>query len=140
MSLLADFGRGLLDIGLKKVARRAGVMPGAGPVMTTQPMQAQILPAALPPIVAGAGRVLTHPATRAGAAAAAGVIAGELFDDDGRRKRRRRIDYGNMKAARRAIRRIKGTRKLLQEIERQLPKRTVHRRTHAHRHSHTSRA
>lgn len=42
-----------------------------------------------------------------------------------RRKKYRRMNYGNGKAARRAIRRIKGTRKLLQSIEKQLPRRTV---------------
>lgn len=40
----------------------------------------------------------------------------------------RRMNPANGKAAMRAIRRIKATRKLLQKIEKQLPTRTVHRR------------
>lgn len=43
------------------------------------------------------------------------------------KKRRRRMNYGNAKAARRAIRRIKGTRKLLQDIEKQMPRRPAPR-------------
>lgn len=45
------------------------------------------------------------------------------FEVGGFRRRGRRINPGNAKAARRAISRIKSVRKLLQGIERQLPKR-----------------
>jgi hypothetical protein len=38
----------------------------------------------------------------------------------------------NMRAARRAIRRIKGARKMLQQIERQLPKQRAATRRQAH--------
>jgi len=43
-------------------------------------------------------------------------------------KKRRRMNPANIKAARRAIRRIRGTRRVLQRIERLLPTRTVHSR------------
>jgi hypothetical protein len=43
-------------------------------------------------------------------------------------KRYRSMNPMNVRAARRAIRRIKGARKLLQQIERQLPKQRVHNR------------
>lgn len=39
-----------------------------------------------------------------------------------------RMNPMNVRAARRAVRRIRGARKLLQRIERSLPKQTVHRR------------
>jgi len=42
--------------------------------------------------------------------------------------RRRRMNPANIKAARRAIRRIRSTRRILQRIERMLPTRTVHSR------------
>lgn len=151
MSILADFGRtlgtGLLNIGLAKVAQRQGVsvLPGAGAVSTPPMlpsgtasinMASGILPA-LPTIVSGAGAVLRNPVVRAAGSAAVGAAAGMLVDDFGRPiRKRRRMNFGNAKAARRAIRRIKGTRKLLQSIERQLPRRPAPRprATGAHTH------
>ena len=156
MSLLADIGRGLANIGLTRVAQRAGVLPGGAPA------QANILPA-LGPIVTGAGRVLTSPAGRRAAgtvvATAAGVAGGNLMTGGGvdpgqpgngcasgfhpdketrtRCVRNRRMNYGNGTAARRAIRRIKGTRRMLQDIERSLPKRTVRTRARSGSHSHS---
>lgn len=150
MSILADFGRqlgqGIIDIGLRKISQRANVnvLPGAGAVATPpifQPMQtsAGFLPA-LPAIGAAAGRaagaagrVLMDPRVQAAAAGAAGaLLAGGnggsprgyhlAKDGSGRYVRNRYMNYGNARAARRAIRRIKGTRKLLQSIERQLPR------------------
>lgn len=55
-----------------------------------------------------------------------GVIGAGIdeFFEGGTRKKRRRMNYGNGKATRRAIRRIKGARKQLQDIEKLLPKRT----------------
>lgn len=143
MSLLADLGQGLLQIGLQKVAQRAGVLPGAGVIQTPIKMpsvipsvQQSILPA-MPAIASGAATVLRNPVVRAAGSAAVGAIAGTLVDDFGRPiRKRRRMNYGNAKAARRAIRRIKGTRKLLQSIERQLPKRTVRATRSSGAHSH----
>lgn len=65
---------------------------------------------------------------------AAGTIAGEAIYDAagnliGYKKKRRRMNYMNYKAAKRATRRIKGARKMLQNIEKQLPKHTVRSRT-----------
>lgn len=48
--------------------------------------------------------------------------------------RNRRMNVMNHRAAMRAIRRIKGARKMLQKIERQLPKQRTHRRAPAHHH------
>lgn len=78
-----------------------------------------------------AQRIAGTPAGRAvvvGTTAAA--AADVLFDQFGNpvTRRRRRMNFGNAKAARRAIRRIKGTRKLLQDIEKQLPRRPAPRR------------
>lgn len=50
---------------------------------------------------------------------------------DGKVHRRRRMNPANIKAARRAIRRIRSTRRILQRIERLLPTRTVHARSRA---------
>ena len=75
-------------------------------------------------------RIVRSPAVRRGAEIAGGAVLGAaLVGPDGQpMRRRRRMNFGNAKAARRAIRRIKGTRKLLQDIEKQLPRRTVTRR------------
>lgn len=76
-------------------------------------------------IVSTAGKVLrsTPGAVAAGVAGTAAVDY--LMDDCRPRKRYRRMNYMNGKAAKRAIRRIKGVRKICADIERQLPKRTV---------------
>lgn len=75
-------------------------------------------------------RIARVPAVRRGAEIIGGAALGAaLVGGDGQpMRRRRRMNFGNAKAARRAIRRIKGTRKLLQDIEKQLPRRTVTRR------------
>lgn len=57
-------------------------------------------------------------------------------DGSGRVVRNRRMNYGNARAARRAIRRIKGARKLLQDIEKQMPRRAVRARAPAGHASH----
>lgn len=64
---------------------------------------------------------------------AGGAIAGlpaltGPTNGNGEKKKYRRMNYGNAKAARRAIRRIKGVRKMLQDIERQLPRKQVRAR------------
>lgn len=75
-------------------------------------------------------RIARTPAVRRGAEILGGAALGAaLVGPDGQpMRKRRRMNFGNAKAARRAIRRIKGTRKLLQDIEKQLPRRTVTRR------------
>lgn len=87
-------------------------LPSAGVV----PMQSSL---AISPTVIKRG-------VEIGAGVGAGVIGGMLAGDQ--KRKYRRMNYGNMKAARRAIRRIKGARKMLQEIERQLPKQRTSRR------------
>lgn len=47
----------------------------------------------------------------------------------GYQRRRRRMNYANPKAAKRAGRRIKGFLKLMHQVEKSLPHRTVHRRS-----------
>jgi len=64
-----------------------------------------------------------------GIIAGGAVGAGLAGMGGGERRKYRRMNYANGKAAMRAVRRIKGTRKLLQKIEKQLPHRTVHRRS-----------
>lgn len=54
-------------------------------------------------------------------------------DGSGRCVRNRRMNVLNHKAAMRAIRRIKGARKMLQRIERSLPKQRTTRRVPGHR-------
>ena len=54
-------------------------------------------------------------------------------DGSGRCVRNRRMNVMNPRAARRAIRRIKGARKMLMSIERQLPRQRVTRRVPGHR-------
>ena len=78
----------------------------------------------LPSIVrTGVGAV----ARRVPQIAAAAAVGSVVYDIYGRvvgtgSRKRRRINPMNARAARRAIRRIKGARKMLQQIERQLPK------------------
>lgn len=107
------------------------------------------------PIVAGvataAGRVL--PAigrvlgSRTVAAGSTGLAIGSLFggggggacpsgehlakDGSGRCVRNRRMNFGNARAARRSVRRLKGARKLLRDIEKMMPSKTRTRRAPA---------
>lgn len=75
-----------------------------------------------------AGRVIKDPRT---GAVVATIVAGMAYDLAGNLlgpapRRYRRINPCNARAARRAIRRIKGVRKLLHSIEKQLPKQRSH--------------
>lgn len=106
------------------------------PGTTTAPGGAQQMSifAAIPPLIrTGTQAVRRAAATPAGRAIIAGTTAAAgvdiLVDEFGNpvRPKRRRMNYGNAKAAKRAIRRIKGTRKLLQDIEKQLPRRAAPR-------------
>jgi len=49
--------------------------------------------------------------------------------------RNRRMNFGNARAARRSVRRIKGARKLLKDIEKLMPKRTVRAARHSVTHT-----
>ncbi len=107
------------------------------PGTTTQPArigQMSIF-AAIPGIIRAGTQIAARAARTPGgravvlgtAAAAATDIVLDEFGQPVARKRRR-MNFSNGKAARRAIRRIKGTRKLLQDIEKQLPRRAAPRR------------
>lgn len=107
------------------------------PGTTTQPQKVQQMSifSAIPGIIrAGTQAAARISATPAGRAVVVGTTAAAaadvLFDQFGNpvTRKRRRMNFGNGKAARRAIRRIKGTRKLLQDIEKQLPRRAAPRR------------
>jgi len=89
---------------------------------------------AIPPLVrAGVTAVRTAARTPVGRAVIGGATAGAVvdvaFDEFGNpiRPRRRRMNFGNAKAAKRAVRRIKGTQKLLKDIEKLLPRRPASR-------------
>lgn len=92
-------------------------------------------------IVAAAGRVLPG-LSRAATAGSIGAGAASLFgvggsaqggacqsgfhlakDGSGRCVRNRRMNFGNARAARRSVRRLKGARKLLKDIEKMMPSR-----------------
>jgi len=94
------------------------------------------------------GRVLTG---RTVAAASAGAAAASFFgggpgacpsgwhpakDGSGRCVKNRRMNFGNARAARRSVRRLKGARKLLKDIEKMMPTRTTRRRAPAGHSSH----
>lgn len=109
---------------LAKLGAVAGVGAGAAKVSTSK----VLVPAAKAIVTKpGAGLVKT------GAAIAGGTIAGEAIYDAagnliGYKQRRRRMNPLNPKAARRAIRRVKSVRKMLHNIEKQLPKQKCTRR------------
>lgn len=102
-------------------SQQTTVMPGAG-------YRSSFVGGALPAIGKVAGQI--------GAGVAIGEGVDYLFGNGGAKRKYRRMNYGNVKAAKRAIRRIKGTRKLLQDIERQLPKRAAPRARATGAHSH----
>jgi len=132
MSIWADLGHKIVGaLGDRAASRinptQANILPGAG---------------ALPPLIAAGGRVLGtigRVATgRVATAAGLGVALGSTLgggsngcpsgfhmakDGSARCVRNRRMNFGNAKAARRSVRRIKGARKLLQDIEKQMPRR-----------------
>jgi len=119
-------------------------------------IQSKIAPGiiAAPVIASAAGRVL--PAigrvlgSRTVAAGATGIGIGSLFggggaavcpsgehlakDGSGRCVRNRRMNFGNARAARRSVRRLKGARKLLRDIEKMMPTKTRARRQPTHHH------
>jgi len=76
---------------------------------------------AVGPVLKTVGKVMTT-------GGAGALLYDALGNVIGTSKKRRRMNPANIKAARRAIRRIRGTRRILQRIERTLPTRTVHSR------------
>ena len=75
----------------------------------------------------GAAKVRALPGKGVIAGGGAGYAAASYTRGEG--KPRRRINYANGKAASRAIRRVKGTMKMLKRIEKMLPTRTVRSRS-----------
>ena len=120
------------------------------PPIGSRPTQMSIF-SSLPAILSGAGRVgaaagrvLTG---RVATGAAIGVAAAQLIsvdpatgrcpsgwhpakDGSGRCVRNRRMNFGNARAARRSVRRIKGAQKLLKDIEKLMPRRPAARARH----------
>ena len=93
-------------------------------------------------VLPGLGRVLTgRTATGIGIGALGATILGggangcpagfhPAKDGSGRCVRNRRMNFGNARAARRSVRRLKGARKLLQDIEKMMPRRPASRPRH----------
>ncbi len=116
----------------------------------------KIIAAGVPMILGQAGRVLPaigRVATAVGIGAAAQSIFGgggapgactvghHLNKQDGVGGpagtycvKNRRMNVGNARAARRAVRRLKGARKLLRDIEKMMPTRSTRRRAPQHHH------
>lgn len=148
MSLWSNLGDALARGLTTRVENRA-----AGRVIQPRAVQTQafIAPAVVPAIQA-AGRVLTSPAARRAGAAVLGFALGRSGGDSGVCAagwhlnkqdgvggpagtycvRNRRMNVGNARAARRSVRRLRGARKLLRDIEKMMPSKTTRRRaTHA---------
>ena len=135
--------RGLFGRSTPSTAQRPIIVPGPA-------RQEMSIFAAIPAIVRGAaplartiGRGLTG---RTAAAAGLGVALGQTFDGavggacpsgshlakdgSGRCVKNRRMNFGNARAARRSVRRLKGARKLLKDIESMMPRRPASRARH----------
>jgi len=115
-------------------------------------VQQKIAPAAIMPAIGAVGRVLTG---RVAAGTGLGAGISTLFGGGGGNGgvcpagqhlnkqdgvggpagtycvKNRRINFGNARAARRSVRRLKGARKLLRDIEKMMPTRTTTRRAPA---------
>lgn len=126
MSIWADIGKSILtgvQTGIKTGV--ATKISGQKPILAAGVgVAGRVLPAI--------GRVMTG---RVATGVAVGAAGAQLFDQFGNPiPKRRRMNFGNAKAARRAIRRIKGVRRLLKSIEDQLPRRPAPRRRAEHHH------
>jgi len=138
-SIIKSIGTGLSGA----ITQRLGGQSKAVPIVAAAAGAAgRVLPAL--------GRVL---GSRTVAAGATGIGIGSLFgggggdacqagfhfakDGSGRCVRNRRMNFGNARAARRSVRRLKGARKLLQDIEKMMPRRPAPRaRAQHHHHPH----
>lgn len=136
-------------------------LTGGRRIITPGPLRQEMsIFAAIPAILRGAapagrtiGRALTG---RAAAAAGLGVALGQTFNGAGDGAcpsgwhlnkqdgvggpagsycvRNRRMNFGNARAARRGVRRLKGARKLLKDIEKMMPRAPARRRAPDHHH------
>lgn len=148
-------GGGFVQPAAVRRARFGGTRPVIQlPPIGTRATQMSIF-SSLGPILSGAGRVgaaagrvLTG---RVATGAAIGVAAGQLVsidpatgtcpsgwhpakDGSQRCVRNRRMNFGNARAARRSVRRLKGARKLLKDIEKMMPSKPRARQARAHHH------
>ena len=126
--------------GVAGPSRRVIQLPPVGQTRTQQMSIFAALPAigrAAPSVLGRLGRVLSG---RTATAATGGFLAGQLLSGDGaagaacpagfhpakdgsgRCVKNRRMNFGNAHAARRSVRRLKGARKLLKDIEKMMPK------------------
>jgi len=129
------------------VSLHKSILKGISGGISTR-IQQKIAPAAILPAVGAVGRVLTG---RVAAGTGLGAGLSTLFgggadggacpsgwhlakDGSGRCVRNRRMNFGNARAARRSVRRLKGARKLLKDIEKMMPSKTRTRRAPAHHH------
>lgn len=150
VSIWADLGKGISKAVVGGVSQRvsAAIAPKSaaaiiGPAIATA---GRVMPAI--------GRVL---GSRTVAAAGTGAVIGSMLGGNGGGGacpagwhpnkqdgvggpagtycvRNRRMNVGNARAARRSVRRLKGARKLLQDIERMMPRKKAARRQPAHHH------
>jgi len=147
MSIWSDLG-GALTKGLTK-----GISGAVATKINPQPKIVAPIIAAAGRVLPAVGRVLGSPAVTAGSiglgvgallgSGGGGVCASGFHlakDGSGRCVRNRRMNFGNARAARRSVRRLKGARKLLRDIERMMPTKTrtktvkvpVHHDHHGH--------
>lgn len=139
VSLLDEIAKGAQRVG--GIATGLAGLFGRGPVptsaqgritnaqrqITLPPLsQMDITRAGVMSILPGIGAV-GRGAARQLPGVVAGAAAGALFSGGGEKKKYRRMNPLNVKAARRAIRRIKAVRKITRDIEKSLPTRTVRR-------------
>lgn len=123
-----------------------GVTAGVTAKIAGQPKIAPIAAAAIAGrVLPGLGRILTgRVATGVGIGALGATLLGgangcpsgfhPAKDGSGRCVRNRRMNFGNARAARRSVRRLKGARKLLQDIEKMMPRRPAPKSRAQHHH------
>lgn len=137
VSIWADLGKSITKGISTGIAAKIAPQPKIAPAMVAG-AAGRVLPAI--------GRVLTG---RVATGAGIGALAATIFMDEAGRcpvgfhpkkdgsgecVRNRRMNFGNARAARRSVRRLKGARKLLTDIERMMPRRkaATPRRPHHH--------
>ena len=141
MSIWSDITSGI-GSGLSK-----GLSQGIQAKLAPQQKIIGPIAATIPRVLPAIGRVLTG---RAATGVAIGATAASFLgggaagacpsgfhlakDGSGRCVRNRRMNFGNARAARRSVRRLKGARKLLRDIEKMMPTRTTKRLAPAHHH------
>jgi len=138
-------GGGFVQPKAVRFARRPTIqLPPIGQQRTTQMSIFSSLPAIIRGGRAAAGGIGRALGSRTAAAAGAGALAAQILlpdgstgacpsgwhlakDGSGRCVRNRRMNFGNARAARRSVRRLKGARKLLKDIESMMPRRPAPR-------------